>query len=237
MKTIPTAACVAALLCSFASAHAAPRVTKPKVSRTYSGKPTPQRGKIDASALTLPTKIERGDAVAGDAGAGALPEAAWAIVSPRKPDASGRAALVFLMPDAVDAKRSVASWGVPAQTSGTPYPLPPGIAEALCLLVGCTGESAPGPAAPDPARALQVWVKATAGKHYAVVCRAKLEDKVGDLVVATDGFTLTAHVDHTGKSFGKVDFMLSAQQAGWYGFTLMSAEAWSTSGCTVDELD
>jgi hypothetical protein len=47
---------------------------------------------------------------------------------------------------------------------------------------------------------------------------------------------MTQHVDHTGKSYGQVSFLVDPQASGWYGFTISSTDAWSTSGCTVDEV-
>jgi hypothetical protein len=33
-----------------------------------------------------------------------------------------------------------------------------------------------------------------------------------------------------------VSFVIDADGAGWYGVAIASSEAWSTTGCTIDEV-
>jgi hypothetical protein len=220
-----------ALLCL--SAEAGPRL--PARTSGYEGGPTPLRGSIKRKLVDLPTVRERGDAVADAGSASQVPELAWASLSVRKPHVQGRAWLVFTGTDAVDGKRGIASWGMSGSASYTAPEPPPGYEDLFCMLFGCPG----GAEAPTTAsRAMQVWLRAQSDRRYVVVCRAKLVDAVGDIVVASEGnFSATHHIDHTGKSTGKFSFLVDPQSAGFYGFTISSLDAWSTSGCTVDELE
>lgn len=222
------------LLCL--SAEAGPRLpsqTRPATT-TYRGGPTPLRGSIKRKLVDLPSASERGDAVADAGSAAQIPDVAWASLSVRKPHVQDRAWLVFTGTDAVDGKRGIASWGMSGSAAYTVPPPPPDYEELFCMLFGCPeGADAPTIAS----RAMQVWVRAKTNHRYVVVCRAKIVDAVGDVVVASEGgFTATHHIDHTGKSAGKFSFLVDPESAGFYGFTISSLDAWSTSGCTIDEL-
>ena len=205
-----------ALLCL--SADARPRLPpQAEPARpAYEGGPTPLRGSLKKKPADLPTLSERGDAIADGGTAAQLPEVAWARVSVRDAHVPDRAALVFTGADAVDGKRNLAAWGM-GMAAKYQAPAPPPEATV--------------------SRALQVWLRAKADRRYAVVCRAVIADAVGDIVVTGDGgFTLIHHIDHTGQSKSTFSFLVDPQADGWYRFTIESADAWSTSGCTIDEL-
>jgi hypothetical protein len=218
-----------------ASLQAATVVAAPKsksrapAKSVYQGAPTPQRGKLADSVTTLPSLEERKSAasevVGGLVGGVVAQPVAWAAVSVRKPYALHRAALVFAAPEVADARLGIASWS--GGTAVNAFDL-----SSLCVLFGC-----PGDETTPPAKALQLWVEASAGKKYLAVCRVRLEGKKGDVTIESDdNFTLTQAVDHTGKSSGRVSWLIDPASAGWYGFSVSTPIAWSTSGCTVDEI-
>jgi hypothetical protein len=206
-----------------------PTAQKPTTQQpTFGGTPTRVQGKSDARGMGLPTKAERHKALSAIDPSISAVSMSWAAVSPRKPFKQDRAALVFAMADAVNTRSGIASWG-PTGSAVTPEPSGnPNLDALACLFTNCDGD--------PPTRALQVWINATAGKKYSAVCRVKIANKVGDVAISSDTAAVTHHVDHTGKSSGSVGFFLDPSESGWYGFVLRSADAWSTSGCTIDEL-
>jgi hypothetical protein len=206
---------------------AAPRTSSPSGKAAYRGKPTARRGDASGSVSTLPSAEERTAAVkALTGGATVAIPAVWAAVSVRSPRVKDKAALSFVGADVVDARQGLATWG--AGGSGmTPFSLP-----NLCEIFGC-----PGGESTEAFRGLQLWVDAKAGHDYIAVCRVRFADKVGDVrIVSDDSFDMTLHVDHTGKSSGRVSFLVDPSAAGWYGFSIGAQEHWTTSGCTVDEI-
>jgi hypothetical protein len=218
-------AALALFISSSPDADAAPRTTAAKCKAVYGGKPTARRGDASGAVSGLPSADERmaaAKALTGNALA-AVP-AVWAAVSVRSPHVKDKAALSFVGADVVDARQGLATWG---GSGATPFSLP-----NLCVLFGC-----PGGESEATFRGLQLWVDAKAGHDYIAVCRVRFADKVGDVrIVSDDDFDMTVHVDHTGKSTGRVSFLVDASAAGSYGFSIGAVEQWTTSGCTVDEI-
>jgi hypothetical protein len=227
---------VTRLACSFAAlalfissspnAGAAPRTSTATGKAVYGGKPTARRGDAAGAVSSLPSADERMAAAKALTGnALATVPAVWAAVSVRSPHVKDKAALSFVGADVVDARQGLASWG--AGGGGmTPFSLP-----NLCAIFGCPGGEAEG-----AFRGLQLWVDAKAGHDYIAVCRVRFADKVGDVrIVSDDNFDMTLHVDHTGKSTGRVSFLVDPSASGWYGFSIGAQEHWTTSGCTIDE--
>lgn len=204
---------------------APPRSSSATGKAVYGGKPTARRGDASGSVSTLPTADERTSAIKALTGVAiATVPVVWASVSVRSPRVKDKAALTFVMADVVDARQGFASFG--AGGNAMAFSLP-----NLCDLIGCPGGDE------GAFRGLQLWVDAKAGHDYVAVCRVRFDDKVGDVrVVSDDSFDMTLHVDHTGKSTGRVSFLVDASSSGWYGFSISAEEHWTTSGCTVDEI-
>lgn len=69
------------------------------------------------------------------------------------------------------------------------------------------------------------------------MCRVKFDDQAGELTITSEGAPTTSFsVDHTGRHADNVSFLIDASGAGWYGVAIASNEAWSTTGCTIDEV-
>lgn len=192
---------------------------------------------------STPSRVERERAAPEVTAA----EGPWATVSVRRPlattrtdggpyaiDAGDRAALAFVDPKFVDARSGWAHWGAPVSF------LPPGSDTAqdnfealVCALAGIGCDDDGQQVDVD----LHLWVKANAGHDYVAVCRVKFDDQAGELTIASEGApTISFAVDHTGRNADNVSFVIDASSAGWYGVAITSDEAWSTTGCTIDEL-
>ena len=69
------------------------------------------------------------------------------------------------------------------------------------------------------------------GLSLCAACRDSSPD------AAAEGAPTTSFaVDHTGRNADNVSFVIDPSGAGWYGVAIASDEAWSTTGCTIDEL-
>jgi hypothetical protein len=220
---------LALTLTGFADA-APPKAKKgPAASRVFRGAPVDPGAVSDADA-TMPTEAARASAASSVAGGPVAIAAVWASVSPRRPKADDRAILVFANATIVDAKRGIASWGA-SMNAAAWQPPPPGSIDCL------DGDGCSGTTEPDP-RGLNLWVKGEASKRYYAECRVRFDlKKKGTLAVTAEGFDATFTVDHTGKSFARIGWVVDPSAAGWFQFALSSASAWSLYGCTVDALE
>ena len=155
----------------------------------------------------------------------ALTQKVWAAVNVRTPRVHDRAALVFHDADVVDPQSGMARWSA-------------GLFGEWTGLMQLPEDGLGGLTAPPPvAHGMDVWIHADASHDYMVVCRVRLKSAKGDVVVRSDGgFELTTHVDHTGKSFGKVSWLVDPPVDGWYSFSIGTKDAWSTPGCWIDEI-
>jgi hypothetical protein len=193
-------------------------------SPVYRGKPTPVRAKQDpaSSDLSLTERSTSATALVGRKVA--LAQKVWAAVNVRTPRVHDRAALVFHDADVVDTQTGMARWSAGAVGEWTG-------------LVKMPEDGLGGLTLPPVAHGMDVWIHADASHDYMVVCRVRLKSAKGDVVVRSDGgFELTTHVDHTGKSFGKVSWLVDAPVDGWYSFSIGTSDAWSTPGCWIDEI-
>jgi hypothetical protein len=178
----------------------------------------------------------------------------WAIVSVRDPratthadgtyastDANVRAVLSFVEPQFVDARSGWAKWsaptginlpgGFPGSSGGG---VPDSVKEFICAFtgMGCDSDDASNVDVD-----LHLWINASAGHDYLAVCRVKFDDSAGALAIASEGASsMTVQVDHTGRSSSTVSFLVDTSAAGWHGVAIASDEAWSSTGCTVDEV-
>jgi hypothetical protein len=219
---------------------ATPTATKAKAKPLPVKKHTKKRG-ITKWETSIPSRADR-----MRAGMEVVADTPWATVSVRHPvsttNHSGpyvaaigdRAALSFVDPQFVDARSGWASWRRPG---GVNLPGGPGSSDAFdgltCLLLGIACDDDDDGAGDDVD--LDLWVNASAGHHYVAVCRVKFEDSVGQLdIVGTS--TMSVQIDHTGQPSTTVSFVIDASDAGWYSIAIASAESWSTTGCTIDEL-
>jgi hypothetical protein len=191
---------------------------------------------------TTPSRVER-ERAAPEVTAAEVP---WATVSVRRPlsttradggpypiDAGDRAALAFVDPKFVDARSGWAQWSASSPGGNTPPPQQDAFAALACALagIGCDDEGQ------QVHVDLHLWVKANAGHDYLAVCRVKFDDQAGELTITSEGAPTTSFsVDHTGRHADNVSFLIDASGAGWYGVAIASNEAWSTTGCTIDEV-
>jgi hypothetical protein len=192
---------------------------------------------------STPSRVERERAAAEVT----MVEVPWATVSVRRPlsttradggpyaiDAGDRAALAFADPKFVDARSGWAQWGASSSPGGNTPPSQQDAFSALaCALagIGCDDEGQ------QVDVDLHLWVKANAGHDYLAVCRVKFDDQAGELTITSEGAPTTSFtVDHTGSNADNVSFVIDPSGAGWYGVAIASNEAWSTTGCTIDEV-
>lgn len=227
--------CPVALLsfATFADA-ASPKARKAPgaASRTYAGKPTTDRGTLPDADATIPDLAARAVAASEIVGAPTTLEMLWASVTPRRPRHDNDVALVFTHATLVDAKRGIASWPASGATPAGGSWTPPNPEDLGCLLFGCPGgEDAGGD------RGLQLWVKGAAADRFYAECRVRFEGKKGTVAVKSDGFDASFTVDHTGKTSARIGWVIDPTEAGWFGFSLSSATAWTTYGCTLDKMD
>lgn len=237
MKTplLPLFALALAVLAPPTDVQGAPanRTSQPS-AHTFKGRPSTPRGSMTVGDDAIASGIDRAKAISTLLGINPTLSMVWASVTVRRPNSIDRAALVFTDPQVVDARRGVASWsasaaGFPAD-DGQPWTPP---IFSLCDLFGCPGgEEAGG------AKGMQLWVNANASKRYYAECRVRLAGKKGEVKVTSDGnFATTFTIDHSGKSFARIGFVVDPEATGWYGFAISSATAWSSYGCTLDELE
>jgi len=229
--------CPMALLTLATLADAAPpKVRKPTAAaRTYTGKPTTDRGTLPDADSTIPSLAARASAASDIVGTPTTLAVLWASVTPRRPRHDNDVALVFTRATLVDAKRGIASW--PAASAGSSQPTTGGFQPATpedleCLLIGCPGGEDGG-----GDRGLQLWVKAAAADRFYAECRVRFEGKKGTVAVKAEGFDASFTIDHTGKTYGRVGWVIDPSEAGWFGFSLSSGTAWTTYGCTLDKMD
>lgn len=208
-------------------------------AKAFKAKPMKKARAISKWEASVPTQAERASA----GGKLSVKKIPWATVSVRDTfassrednpyaggDAGDRAALAFDDAEIVDARSGWAQWKSSGGTGLPGMPGTPDIPDAYCELfgIGCGPDAEPG---------MRLWINASAGHDYLAVCRVKFDDGTGDVTVLSDaGSTMTTPIDHTGKSSGKVSFLIDTDGAGWYGVTISSESKWSSTGCTVDEV-
>lgn len=213
---------------------AAPRAAKaPDASHVFSGKPEASRGTSDDGDATIPSTLARASAASAVLGKSVAIKMVWGSVSPRRPK-DDKAALVFTRADIVDAKRNLATWmgtsgGSSGGGGGGGFPA---TIDDICVLFGCPGGSDGG-----GDRGMQLWMNVVGNERYYAECRVRFEGKKGAMAVKADGFDAAFNVDHTGKNFGRVGWVIDPSAPGWVGFTMSSTTGWTTYGCTLDQLD
>lgn len=253
---VTTVACAALLASSLAvTANAAPvasasaaspsKAPVAKATKTVKVERRNRTRGISQWETSTPSRAERTRAVRPEL---KLADVPWAIVSVRDPlaapqsdgpyastDANHRAALSFVDPQFSDARSGWAKWSAP--TGGFPGSsgggVPDGFSDLLCALagIGCDSDDAP-----DVDVDLHLWINASAGHDYLAVCRVKFDDSAGALAIVPDGApSMTVQLDHTGRGSTTVSFLVDTSGEGWHGVAIASDEAWSSTGCTIDE--
>lgn len=224
------------LVASFA---ASPAVAGPKVSSkgakttepVFRGGPSEGRALADGPAIKAPSAAERLQVAESLVGKTvAIAQKPWASVSVRSPFAHDRAALSFVEAARVDPLSGWARMGA--------VPVPTGALEQAKIggdIGGLFEDAVSGGSAPG--HGMELWIHARAGHEYVATCRVRLKSAVGDVTVRGDsGFRLTTKIDHTGKTSGKVSFLVDPTTEGWYGFSIGAAQTWWTTGCWVEEV-